>query len=74
MYMVVQGLAPSFWGALADTAGRRPVFIGTLAVYLIANLGLALSIDFPMLMVFRGLQAFGSSATISIGLHPHRSL
>lgn len=65
--MVVQGIAPSFWGPYSDTIGRRPVFVGTFMVYLISNIGLAFSNDFISLMVFRGIQAAGSAATISIG-------
>jgi MFS family permease len=65
--MVFQGIAPSFWGPLADKYGRRPIFISTLCVYLAANLGLALSKNYATLMVFRGIQAIGSSATIAIG-------
>lgn len=82
--MAVQGIAPSFWGPISDTKGRRITFIGmsavlsttsshadcsigTFIVYLAANVGLAFSESFPLLMVFRGLQAAGSSATISIG-------
>ncbi|KAK0121873.1 hypothetical protein ONS95_010152 [Cadophora gregata] len=67
VYMVVQGLAPSFWGPLSDTQGRRITFIGTFVVYLLANVGLAFSNSFASLMVFRGIQAAGSAATISIG-------
>ncbi|KAK3335215.1 major facilitator superfamily domain-containing protein [Cercophora scortea] len=67
IYMVVQGLAPSFWGPLSDTRGRRITFIGTFSVYLVANIGLALSKDFATLMVFRAVQAAGSAATISVG-------
>ncbi|KAK4231638.1 major facilitator superfamily domain-containing protein, partial [Podospora fimiseda] len=66
-YMIVQGLAPSFWGPLSDTKGRRLTFIGTFIVYLIANLGLALNKTFAGLMVFRAFQAFGGAATISVG-------
>lgn len=65
--MVVQGIAPSFWGPYSDTIGRRPVFVGTFIVYLISNIGLALSKNFITLMIFRGVQAAGSAATISIG-------
>jgi multidrug resistance protein len=65
--MVFQGLAPSFWGPISDSYGRRPVLIATLIVYLLANLGLALSKDFATLMLFRGLQAVGSASTIAIG-------
>lgn len=36
-------------------------------MYLVANVGLALSNNFASLMVFRGLQAAGSAATIAIG-------
>ena len=67
IYMVFQGLAPSFWGTLADGAGRRPMFIATFCVYEVANIGLAFTKDLSTLMVFRALQAIGSSATISIG-------
>ncbi|KAF8866836.1 MFS general substrate transporter [Acephala macrosclerotiorum] len=67
IYMIVQGLAPSFWGPLSDTKGRRITFIGTFAVYLIACFGLAFSNDFVSLMIFRAVQAAGSAATISVG-------
>jgi MFS family permease len=81
--MIVQGLAPSFWGPLSDTQGRRVTFIGgfwcnlieycsnistgTFVVYLIANVGLVYSNSFASLMVLRGIQAAGSAATISVG-------
>jgi MFS family permease len=65
--MLFQGIAPSFWGPLADTYGRRPILIITMFVYIIANLGLAASKSYASLMVFRGFQAIGSSATIAIG-------
>ena len=65
--MIVQGVAPSFWGPLSDTRGRRITFIGTFLVYLLANIGLALSKNFATLMVFRAVQAAGSAATISVG-------
>ncbi|WEW55285.1 hypothetical protein PRK78_000714 [Emydomyces testavorans] len=66
-YLILQGISPSFWGAFADAIGRRPIYMGTFMVYIIANIGLALSPNFPALMVFRALQSAGSSATISIG-------
>lgn len=66
--MIVQGIAPSVWGSLADQIGRRSIFIGTFVVYLISNIGLGLSSNFAMLMAFRAIQAAGSAATISIGM------
>ncbi|KAJ8064641.1 hypothetical protein OCU04_006964 [Sclerotinia nivalis] len=67
VYMIVQGLAPSFWGPISDTKGRRITFMGTFIVYLASNIGLALSKDFTSLMVLRAIQAAGSAATIAVG-------
>ncbi|KAI9690643.1 MAG: hypothetical protein M1820_009950 [Bogoriella megaspora] len=67
VYMIVQGIAPSFFGPFSDTCGRRLVFTVVLVIYLAANLGLAFTTNFPMLLILRGIQAAGSSATISIG-------
>jgi MFS family permease len=67
VYMIVQGLAPSFWGSFSDAIGRRAIFIGTFVVYIIANIALGVSNNYGELMAFRALQAAGSAATISIG-------
>ena len=67
VYMAVQGIAPSFWGPLSDTIGRRLIFMATFVVYILSNIGLALTNKFAALMVLRGVQAAGSAATISIG-------
>jgi MFS family permease len=66
VYMVVQGIAPSLLGAFSETYGRRLTFAITLTIYTAANLALAFTSSYPMLMVLRGLQAAGSAATISI--------
>ncbi|KAJ5958883.1 uncharacterized protein N7479_006033 [Penicillium vulpinum] len=67
IYMIVQGLAPSFWGSFSDVLGRRVIFIGTFGVYILSNIALAFSTNYGELMAFRALQAAGSAATISIG-------
>jgi MFS family permease len=66
IYMVVQGIAPSIFSTLSDTCGRRLTFTICLVIYTAANLALAFTSSYPMLMVLRGLQAAGSAATISI--------
>lgn len=68
IYMIVQGLAPSFWGSFSDVLGRRVLFMGTFGVYIVANIALAVSVNYGELMAFRALQAAGSAATISIGM------
>lgn len=67
-YLVAQGIAPSFWGPLADSFGRRSILIITLIVYLCSNIALGLVQNGPMLLVFRAVQAAGSSSTISLGI------
>ncbi|KAK5992104.1 Citrate exporter 1 [Cladobotryum mycophilum] len=66
IYMIVQGIAPSLFGAVSDTGGRRITFAITLLIYTGANLALSFTTSYPMLMALRGIQALGSSATISI--------
>ncbi|KAH8678419.1 major facilitator superfamily transporter [Xylariales sp. PMI_506] len=67
MYQVMQAVAPLFFGDLSDQIGRRPVYLITFAVYMGANIGLALQNNYAALMVLRALQSTGSSATVAIG-------
>ncbi|KAH7089723.1 major facilitator superfamily transporter [Paraphoma chrysanthemicola] len=66
-YLIIQGLSPLFWGSLSDTIGRRQIYIYSFTVYILANIGLSLSPNFAVLLIFRGLQAAGSASTVSIG-------
>ncbi|KAK2590250.1 hypothetical protein QQS21_012066 [Conoideocrella luteorostrata] len=66
VYMIVQAISPSLWAPISDSSGRRITFGITLAIYTAANLALAFTSNFPMLLVLRGVQALGSAATISI--------
>ncbi|KAJ9156056.1 putative MFS transporter [Pleurostoma richardsiae] len=67
VYQIMQAIAPLFFGDLSDKIGRRPVYMITFAVYLGANIGLALQNNYAALMVLRALQSTGSSATVAIG-------
>ncbi|KAH8816098.1 major facilitator superfamily domain-containing protein [Xylogone sp. PMI_703] len=65
-YLIFQGLAPTFVGAIADSTGRRPAYIVCFVLYLAANIGLALQSDYSGLMVLRCLQSSGSSGTVAL--------
>ncbi|TPX13336.1 uncharacterized protein E0L32_006309 [Thyridium curvatum] len=67
VYQILQAVAPLFFGDLSDQVGRRPVFVLTFAIYIGANVGLALQHSYAALMVLRALQSSGSSATAAIG-------
>jgi MFS family permease len=64
--MVFQAISPTFWGTLADSWGRRPVLLGTMVCYCAACIGLALAPSYAALLVFRMLEAFGSSSVIAV--------
>ncbi|MCJ1442587.1 MAG: hypothetical protein MMC23_003083 [Stictis urceolatum] len=68
MYLIIQGVAPTFIGGLSDVAGRRIAYMVCLAIYTVANLALALQNSYPALMVLRCLQSGGSSATVALSV------
>ena len=62
-YMIVSAVIPSIVGNAADISGRRPLFLLALAIYLVANIGLAVQRSFPALLTLRMLQSAGISGT-----------
>lgn len=66
-YIVSQGISPLIWGPLSDTLGRRPIYIASFSVYILANIVLSITPNYATLVVFRALQAVGSASTVSIG-------
>lgn len=67
LYVVFQGISPSFWSPLSDVFGRRPVFLATFGLYTAAGLGLALARDsYTALILLRATQSIGGSAVLSI--------
>ncbi|TRX93841.1 hypothetical protein FHL15_005223 [Xylaria flabelliformis] len=67
LYVVLQGIAPSFFSPLSDTLGRRPVFLLTFTIYLLAGIGLVANTNsYVALILLRGLQSIGGSAVLSL--------
>jgi hypothetical protein len=67
VYIICQGLAPTFIGSISGKNGRRPAFLICFVVYLGANIGLALQNSHAALIVLRCLQSSGSSESASSG-------
>lgn len=65
-YMIFQGLAPTFFGDLADSIGRRPIYIIGFVIYIGACIGCALVDSFAGLLILRCIQSTGSSGTIAL--------
>ncbi|KAK5997669.1 MFS-type transporter clz19 [Cladobotryum mycophilum] len=65
-FLIFQGLAPSFYGDLADMAGRRPAYLISFIIYIAANIGLAAQTSYPALFILRCLQSSGSGGTYAL--------
>src|SRR5688572_33435727 len=52
-------IGAAFGGWLADRVGRKPVFIGAVAIFGLFTLGVALASNFTMLFVLRFLAGVG---------------
>ncbi|KAH8908013.1 MFS general substrate transporter [Coniochaeta sp. PMI_546] len=65
-YLIMSGIFPSIVADAADTMGRRPVFIVTLAVYVASNIGLALQTSFGLLFFLRMAQSAGISGSYAV--------
>ncbi|KAH8657509.1 major facilitator superfamily transporter [Tricladium varicosporioides] len=68
VFMAVLAIGPLFWSSQSDWKGRRPLYIISLAIYIIANILLAVvPSKYAALIVLRIVQAFGGSAVVSLG-------
>lgn len=69
IYLVFQAVTPSFFGSMSDSFGRRPIYVGTLIVYMGANIGLALmpTSAYWLLLVLRALQVRSLSSLVREG-------
>ncbi len=63
-FLAVNAVLYLILGPLSDRFGRRPVVLGSAAVFAAASLGAALAEDFWVFMVFRTLQAAIAGASV----------
>ncbi|KAL9544813.1 hypothetical protein MBANPS3_007445 [Mucor bainieri] len=66
-YVALAGLTPLFWSSISDTYGRRPVYLMSISIGIIASILCASSNNIAMLIVFRALQASGASSGQTLG-------
>jgi MFS family permease len=65
--IAVLGVAPLFWRPLADRFGRRPVFLFSLLISLVGNVGCAESPSYATMGLCRAITAFFISPAAAIG-------
>lgn len=66
-YLMMQGIAPLFWGPLSDSFGRRPVYLATFSLYVVSCVALSFSPTYAILFLFRLTQAASMASTVSVG-------
>lgn len=64
-YMIASGIFPAITGNAADRYGRRVILLASLAVYTIANVGIAVQRSFTALLLLRMLQSAAISGMIA---------
>ncbi|MCJ1257911.1 Dityrosine transporter 1, partial [Lignoscripta atroalba] len=67
-FMGVLAVAPLFWASQADYAGRKPLYMVSLMIFIVANILLAaLPANLAALFVLRIVQGFGAASVLSLG-------
>ncbi|KAF8879261.1 MFS polyamine transporter [Infundibulicybe gibba] len=65
MFLLGYVFGPLFWGPGSELVGRRPIFIGTMAMYTIFHLGQALARNIETLLITRFLSGFFAVAPLT---------
>ena len=68
VYVIFQALSPVLLSSPSDHFGRRPIYLLTFSIYVIASLGLALNraSNYGLLIFLRACQSLGASAVLSM--------
>ncbi|MBV9735728.1 MAG: MFS transporter [Acidisphaera sp.] len=66
VYLLTQAVTTPVYGRLADLYGRKRVYIGSTALFLLGSLLCGLAWSMPSLILFRAVQGFGSGGLAPI--------
>jgi EmrB/QacA subfamily drug resistance transporter len=61
-YLLTSTVTVPIFGKLADLYGRKPIFLGGMAVFLLGSVLCGLAVSMPLLVGFRALQGLGAGA------------
>ena len=66
-YLFAYAFMMLWHGSLSDALGRRPIILGSLAIYGIASLGCAIAGNIESLWLFRTLQGLSAGSGLVVG-------
>jgi DHA1 family multidrug resistance protein-like MFS transporter len=69
LFVVGYGVGPMLWSPMSEVPqiGRGPIYIGTLALFVVLQVPTALATNFGMLLAFRFLTGFIGSPSLATG-------
>lgn len=67
VYMAAYAGMSLFHGAISDSAGRRPLLLAGVSVFVLASAGCALAPSFGWLLAFRALQGLSAGVGLIVG-------
>ncbi|KAI1342168.1 MFS general substrate transporter [Xylariaceae sp. FL0016] len=65
MFILGTAVGPAFLGPLSDIGGRKWVYVASIGLYAILNIGTALALNLPMLIIFQFLCGAAGSTALS---------
>ncbi|KAJ6463377.1 vacuolar DHA amino acid exporter [Mycena sanguinolenta] len=67
IFIALQGVMPLFWSAISEIKGRKMVYVVSIAISTAGSIVVATSKTIQLVILFRCVQAAGSSAVMAIG-------
>lgn len=67
-YLITSTIMTPIYGKLSDIFGRRPLFLFSISVFIVASFLASFSTSMYMLALFRGLQGIGAGGLMSLPL------
>ncbi|KAJ7160911.1 vacuolar DHA amino acid exporter [Mycena filopes] len=67
LFIGLQGFMPLLWSAISEVKGRKMVYVVSLAIFTAGSVVVATSKTIELVIIFRCIQATGSSAVMAIG-------
>jgi EmrB/QacA subfamily drug resistance transporter len=68
IYLLTSTISVPFWGKLSDLAGRKPMFMIGITIFLVGSALSGLSQTMWQLILFRGIQGIGAGSLFPISL------
>jgi MFS family permease len=67
IFLVTIGMAPLVWSPLSGFYGRRPIYLASMPIHVIASIGVARSNTVGAIIGTRILQGIGGSCVLAVG-------